>query len=182
MARSTRGKRETHSQVRVPRVGRRASKLDSYARMEAMDPNEIDDELRMAMRDASSASWSVRKEAGRRLAVRAEAPGVAEILQQLLLDDQDTAVTQATADALLGRRDRYGLRLILVAFFCASVPSFPESSTVDQLYSAIMSDSRWMTEVGREQLSSQLGELLLDSEESVRREAQKLLELSRRFD
>jgi hypothetical protein len=147
--------------------------------MGTMEPT---DELREAMRDASSASWSVRKEAGRSLAASAEAAGVAEVLQRLLLDGQDTAVTQATANALLARRDGYGLRLILAAFSCAREPSFPESSTVDQLYSAIMSDSRWMNEVGKEQITFQLGELLLDSEESVRGEAQKLLELSRRFD
>ncbi|WP_152646093.1 hypothetical protein [Streptacidiphilus albus] len=106
---------------------------------------------------------------------------MAEILQQLLLDLHDTGVTQGTANALLQRQDSYGLRLVLAAFARSREPSFPEPSTVDHLYSAIMGDLRWMTETGESQLVSQLEELTLDADDAVRVEARKLLSPSRGF-
>ncbi|WP_405771388.1 hypothetical protein OG539_41215 [Actinacidiphila glaucinigra] len=40
---------------------------------------------------------------------------MADVIHRLLLDAQDTAVTQETAVALLARRDSIGLRRVLLA-------------------------------------------------------------------
>ncbi|GAA2453854.1 hypothetical protein [Streptomyces macrosporus] len=85
-----------------------------------------------ALRDAASPSWSVRASAGRRLAAHADAPTAAEALHHLLLDAYDTAVTQETAEALLGRGDTTGLRLVLAALGRAE-----DAETGDHLYAAV---------------------------------------------
>src|SRR5262249_7835843 len=56
--------------------------------------------------------WSARAEAAQELARAAHRPDIAEILLTLLLDQHDTAVTDATCHALLNRGDIHGVRLI----------------------------------------------------------------------
>ncbi|CAL9619225.1 hypothetical protein SUDANB99_05780 [Streptomyces sp. enrichment culture] len=92
---------------------------------------EPHDPLGPALLDARSPSWAVRAAAGRRLAVAAREPGVAPVLHRLLLDDQDTAVTQETAEALLERWDVHGLRLVLAALAVA------DDDTGDHIDSAL---------------------------------------------
>lgn len=83
------------------------------------------DDLSSAFQDAASKSWSVRAAAGRRLAAHAEVGDAARILDLLLLDGEDTAVTQETAEALLGRGDVLGLHLVLKALAVAADPDVP---------------------------------------------------------
>ncbi|WP_326570234.1 hypothetical protein OIE69_02275 [Actinacidiphila glaucinigra] len=74
-----------------------------------------DQALTTAVRDADSPDWSVRAAAGRRLAASDKVDEMADVIHRLLLDAQDTAVTQETAVALLARRDSIGLRRVLLA-------------------------------------------------------------------
>ena len=76
---------------------------------------ENDSELAAAINAASSSDWATRADAGRQLAARAERSDVAEVLRGLLLDVQDTAVTDATSRALVQRDDVHGARLIAQA-------------------------------------------------------------------
>lgn len=130
-----------------------------------------------ARQDAESDSWSVRAAAGRRLAAHAEADDAARVLHLLLLDGQDTAVTQATAEALLRRGDVLGLRLALKALAVAANPNVPDwdASTMDEIYAAITGDPRWMSDDGCVQLGAQLGELTSDADASVAEEARRLV-------
>lgn len=129
-----------------------------------------DHELTAAMEDADSPLWSVRADAGRRLATSAELVGVADVLHRLLLDAQDTGVTQRTAEALLARGDTRGLRTVLAALFYAA-----EMGTLDQLSAAVDCDPNWMTEEGESRLVRQLQELTADDDAGVRSEAERLL-------
>ncbi|CAN5467173.1 hypothetical protein BH10ACT8_BH10ACT8_17020 [soil metagenome] len=63
----------------------------------------------------SADDWEERALLGERLARRLDAVPVRERLLQLLLDNRNTAVTYRTALALLDRRDRLGLELIVTA-------------------------------------------------------------------
>jgi hypothetical protein len=68
---------------------------------------------------AASGDYQDRADAGRALANFAEAPGSRETLVQLVLDTNDTFVTLTTAEALLRRQDRAGLRIVVQALFSA---------------------------------------------------------------
>ncbi|MFD8791469.1 hypothetical protein [Streptomyces vinaceus] len=127
-------------------------------------------ELTAAMKDADSPSWSVRAAAGRRLAAAAEVGDVSEVLHRLLLDAQDTGVTQETAEALLARADTEGLRIVLAALSCAA-----HTWTSDQLSAAVDCDPEWMTDSGERRLIQQLQELTTDDDAGVRSEAERLL-------
>ncbi len=61
-------------------------------------------------------AWEQRCEEAVRLAPRAGEPDIAGRLLTLLLDPEDTAVSQAAGDALLSRRDGTGLALFAAAF------------------------------------------------------------------
>jgi hypothetical protein len=61
-------------------------------------------------------NWQERSAEAQRLGPLAGNGHVDERLLELLLDPQDTAVSQAAADALLARRDVPGLRLYAHAF------------------------------------------------------------------
>ncbi|MET9241761.1 hypothetical protein [Nonomuraea sp. NPDC003709] len=128
------------------------------------------DSITSAVHEADSPLWSVRATAGRRLAAAAHVPEVSEILHRLLLDPDDTGVTQETAKALMQRGDAYGLRAVLAALACAQ-----GFETADQLWAEICGDPRWVTESGADQLVQQLRELTSDEDEGVRTEAQSLL-------
>ena len=65
---------------------------------------------------ADSSDWQARANAGDQLAAFAGDPAVDELLGRLLLDPDNTAVTVATAEALLARRDLVGLRVFTLAY------------------------------------------------------------------
>jgi hypothetical protein len=62
-----------------------------------------------------SGGFEERAQLGERLARQLDTEGDRDRVLGLLLDDEDTAVTYRTALALLERRDRLGLELIVVA-------------------------------------------------------------------
>ncbi|MFR9777712.1 hypothetical protein ACL02O_16850 [Micromonospora sp. MS34] len=80
---------------------------------------------------ASSPRWSDRATAGHDLARRAERDDIAELLLRLLLDEHDTAVTDATSHALLQRDDTHGVQLIAQAVAAAN------DEQLDHLYTAL---------------------------------------------
>jgi hypothetical protein len=135
-----------------------------------------------ALQDAESDSWSVRAAAGRRLAAHAAADDAARALHLLLLDGQDTAVTWATAEALLQRGDVLGLRLVLKALAVAANPNVPnwDASTMDEIYAAITGDPQWMSDDGALRRGAQLRELSSDADTSVAEEARRLLDEMRK--
>jgi hypothetical protein len=129
-----------------------------------------DQELNAAVPNAGSPAWSVRAAAGRRLAMSDKIDEVADVLHRLLLDGQNTAVTQDTAVALLDRKDTIGLRCVLLARSYAS-----ESWTADEIQAALDCDPDWMTTKGADRLIKQYRELATDQDVGVRDEAQRLL-------
>ncbi|MET8429576.1 hypothetical protein [Nocardia sp. NPDC004860] len=126
-------------------------------------------EQSIAIRDADSPAWSVRAAAGRRLAISARVDEVADVLHRLLLD-QDTAVTQETAVALLARKDIVGLRCVLLARSYAA-----ETSTAEEIQAALDCYPDWMTAEGADRLIKQLRKLTSDDDPGVRDEAQRIL-------
>jgi hypothetical protein len=93
------------------------------------------------------------------------------VLERLLLDAHDTAVTQETACALLERKDMYGLRAVLSARSRAE-----EWWTADELDAAIDTDPRWMADVEETaELIGQLVSLSSDDDTATRNEAHRLL-------
>ncbi|MFE2144273.1 hypothetical protein ACFXA3_21495 [Streptomyces sp. NPDC059456] len=130
--------------------------------------SELEDELTPFLQGAASASWSVRAASGRRLASAAELPGVSEVLHRLLLDGRDTFVTQETAEALLGRWDVLGLRLVLAALAGA------DDDAGDHLNAAITNVCRQSDE-GVERLAALCSTLTSDEDDAVSGEARRIL-------
>lgn len=64
---------------------------------------------------ADSSDWSTRVSAGQQLAAWADRDDIADVLRRLLLDRRDTAVVEATCQALLRRNDIHGTRLVAEA-------------------------------------------------------------------
>ncbi|MFG2293879.1 hypothetical protein [Streptomyces sp. NPDC048603] len=126
-----------------------------------------DDDLLSAMQGADSPSWSVRAAAGRRLAAGAEQPEAAAVLHRLLLDAQDTAVTRATAEALLARWDVCGLRLVLAALARA------DAQTGDWLEVALYDVCR-QSEEDLARLERLASELVSDPDPAIAGEALRL--------
>ncbi|MGA5098543.1 hypothetical protein ACPCAC_14455 [Streptomyces lavendulocolor] len=124
--------------------------------------------VRSALRDACSASWSVRADAGRRLAGMAQDAEVAAVLLRLLLDGQDTWVTQETAEALLERGDETGLRLVLAALTTA------DDDTGDHLHAAV-NDVCCQSDEGLERLGTLLAALTGDADPLIGEEAGDML-------
>ncbi|MDY0812670.1 hypothetical protein [Kitasatospora purpeofusca] len=129
-----------------------------------------DQELSTAIRNADSPAWSVRAAAGRQLAVSDRLEEATDVIHRLLLDVQDTGVTQETAVALLEREDTIGLRRVLLARSCAS-----ETWTAEEIQAALDCDPDWMTTEGADRLIKQYRELATDQDVGVRDEAQRLL-------
>ncbi|MFB8240138.1 hypothetical protein ACFC58_26695 [Kitasatospora purpeofusca] len=129
-----------------------------------------DQELSTAIRNADSPAWSVRAAAGRRLARSDRIDEATDVIHRLLLDVQDTAVTQETAVALLEREDTVGLRCVLLARSHAS-----ETWTAEEIQAALDCDPDWMTTQGADRLIEQYRELGTDQDDGVRDEAQRLL-------
>ncbi|MFI2612950.1 hypothetical protein [Kitasatospora sp. NPDC018619] len=129
-----------------------------------------DQELTTAIRDADSPDWAVRAVSGRRLAASDKIDEVASILHRLLLDAQDTAVVQETAETLLARKDTAGLRCVLLARSRAS-----ETWTADEIQAALDGQPDWMTTEGADRLIAQLRGLAADEDAGVCDEAQRIL-------
>ncbi|WP_327072478.1 hypothetical protein OG196_04350 [Kitasatospora purpeofusca] len=129
-----------------------------------------DQELSTAIRNAVSPAWSVRAAAGRWLARSDRIDEATGVVHRLLLDVQDTAVTQEPALALLERKDTVGLRCVLLARSCAS-----ETWTAEEIQAALDCDPDWMTTEGADRLIEQYRELAADQDVGVRDEAQRLL-------
>jgi hypothetical protein len=81
---------------------------------------DADSGLLATITAASSPRWSDRAMTGHDLARQAERHDIAELLLRLLLDEHDTAVTDATSHALLQRDDAHGVRLIAEAVAAAT--------------------------------------------------------------
>ncbi len=75
-----------------------------------------EDDRSEALLLAESLAWDDRVEAGRRLAALAGDPAIDAVLDRLLLDPENTAVTLETAEELLRRRDLPGLRVFAQAW------------------------------------------------------------------
>ncbi len=75
-----------------------------------------EDDRSQALLLAESRAWDDRVEAGRRLAGLAGDPEIDDVLDRLLLDPDNTAVTEETAKELLRRRDLPGLRVFARAW------------------------------------------------------------------
>ncbi|WP_225801240.1 hypothetical protein [Streptomyces sp. NK15101] len=136
-----------------------------------MPTTSTDDQLLGELIERShSPDWAVRAAAGRQLAASEQAGRGGEVLLRLLLDAHDTAVTQATADALLERGDILGLRHVLLALARAT-----SECTADELAAAFQGTPAWMTGEGLNRLLGQLRELSEDDDAGVRREALTLL-------
>ncbi|MFD7447173.1 hypothetical protein [Streptomyces sp. NPDC059909] len=133
-----------------------------------MTPSAPGDALSSALRDARSPSWSVRAAAGRYLAGAAEDAEVAAVLHRLLLDGQDTAVTQETAEALLERGDVCGLRMVLAALTRA------DDDAGDHLDAAI-NNVYCQSDEGLAQLDKLSSALVSDADASIGREADRIL-------
>ncbi|MEU6273689.1 hypothetical protein ABZ871_14975 [Streptomyces populi] len=129
--------------------------------------------LAAALRDSESESWSRRAAAGRQLAAWVEREEVGPVIERLLLDPHDTAVTQETAQALLERRYLVGLRAVLAALSRAE-----EWSTADQLDGEVLDYQSWMiADDRRDEFVDQLVGLAADQDEGVRDEALRLSRL-----
>ncbi|MET9427010.1 MULTISPECIES: hypothetical protein [unclassified Streptomyces] len=133
-----------------------------------MTLSDPDDALSSALRDARSPSWSARAEAGRRLAGAAEDAEVAAVLHRLLLDGQDTAVTQETAEALLERGDVLGLRMVLCALASA------DDDTGDHL-DAALTNVCCQSDEGLARLKELCSALVSDADASIGEEAGRIL-------
>ncbi|MER5382963.1 hypothetical protein ABT040_22215 [Streptomyces sp. NPDC002688] len=129
-----------------------------------------DQELSAAIQKADSPAWADRAAAGRQLAVSDRIEDLADVIHRLLLDPQDTAVIQETAEALLERKDTIGLRHVLLA--CSRATT---DDAVDHLGAALDCDPEWMTTEGADRLIKQLNELATDEDAGVRDEARQIL-------
>ena len=83
---------------------------------------------------AASDDYKDRADAGRALAVFAEAAQARETLLRLVLDRGDTFVTLTTAEALLRRQDAVGLAIVAEALASADAQ---QSSYVEEAVSAV---------------------------------------------
>lgn len=121
---------------------------------------------------ARSDVWSDRADAGRELAGFVGPDRVDEVVRSLLLDSRDTAVTEATAEALLLRADAAALRLFAFAWAVA------DDRNGDHLHGAL-SGRLFALSCGssadRDRFRAVLRELLIDADVVVRDSAQDLL-------
>ncbi|WP_329297213.1 hypothetical protein OG410_41950 [Streptomyces sp. NBC_00659] len=93
---------------------------------------------------------------------------MSEVLHRLLLDGRDTFVTQETAEALLGRWDVLGLRMVLAALASA------DDDTGDHLDAAILNVCGQSEEDG-ERLTALCSALTSDEDDAVSGEARRIL-------
>lgn len=120
--------------------------------------------------------WSDRMNAGRELSAFAGTAEVDGELRRLLLDPDNTAVTDATARALL-RGDVAALRIFAAAWVLAD----PETS--DHLYGCLseyLYELSCATSEGRVRYRTTLRQLLAAPEQAVQAGARELLDLAAR--
>ena len=85
---------------------------------------------------AESQSWQDRSRAGQELVAHIDKPMVDAVVLRLILDPKDTAVTTATADALLARGDLASWRIFVHAWaVAAEMPT--ETNHIDHLVSCL---------------------------------------------
>jgi hypothetical protein len=77
---------------------------------------------RAALAAASSPDWSLRARAGVDLVAWADDPHVADVLLHLVLDPDDTVVTDRTCAALLRRNDEPAIRVLARGWATADDP------------------------------------------------------------
>lgn len=85
---------------------------------------------------AESQAWQDRSRAGQGLVAHINEPTVDAVVLQLLLDAKDTAVTTATADALLTRGDLAAWQIFARAWAAARGMPSP-TNHIDHLYSCL---------------------------------------------
>ncbi|MEV4823595.1 hypothetical protein [Micromonospora sp. NPDC049274] len=95
-------------------------------------------ELETLLSLSESASWSDRGKAGSGLVAHVGEPTVDAAILRLLLDERDTAVTVATANALLARADLASWRMFVRGWAVATQRS-SMTNYVDHLYSCLNS-------------------------------------------
>ena len=138
-----------------------------------MTTDRTSDAVAAALHDAESESYAQRAAAGRQLAQWADCKEVAPVLDRLLLDAHDTAVTKETARALLERRDLIGLRFVLAALSRAQ-----ELSTADWIAGQVFCHESWMHFDGRaDEFEHLLTALTRDEDPGIRDEAHDLLRM-----
>jgi hypothetical protein len=121
---------------------------------------------------ARSDVWSDRARAGRELAGFVGLERVDGVVRSLLLDPRDTAVTEATAEALLLRADVTALRLFAVAWAVA------DDRHRDHLYGVLsgrLFDLSCGSSADRDRFRTVWRELLVDADAVVCRGTQDLL-------
>jgi hypothetical protein len=121
--------------------------------------------------------WSDRMDAGRELSAFAGTSAVDGELHRLLVDPGDTAVTDATAQALLRRGDAAALRVFAAAW------SLADAEIGDHLYGCLSRHHYKLACAAPEDRVRHrltLRQLLTDSEQAVRSGARDLLDLTAR--
>jgi len=113
--------------------------------------------------------WEGRALLGEQLAARLDALADRELVLRLLRDDRDTAVTYRTVLALLNRRDRLGLELIVTAVTRA------DENTNHWLSDAVGQFRARSLGADDEFLRVTLGQLTREASPSVRSAAEELL-------
>ncbi|MFE9693471.1 hypothetical protein [Micromonospora sp. NPDC005806] len=126
-----------------------------------------DSDLLATITAASSPRWSDRAKAGHDLARRAERDDIAELLLRLLLDEHDTAVTDATSHALLRRDDTHGVRLVAQAVAGAN------DEQLDHVYAAL--GQHLLPDGPTDRFITLCSELIQDPNPTVRNGTQRLL-------
>jgi hypothetical protein len=133
----------------------------------------VADAVAAALHDAESESYAQRAAAGRQLAQWADRKEVAPVLERLLLDAHDTAVTKETARALLERCDLIGLRFVLAALSRAQ-----DLSTADWIAGEVYCHQSWLLADGRaDELDHLLTALTGDEDPGIRAEAHDFLRM-----
>ncbi|MFJ6392456.1 HEAT repeat domain-containing protein [Streptomyces sp. NPDC091972] len=123
-------------------------------------------EWESALAAASSSSWERRARAGRDLASFADVPEAAEALVRLLLDDEDTAVTRRTAEALARVGTVAAVRLIALAVTGA------DGNHADWLQTGV--HDALAEADGVPDVAAVCAKLAMDQEEAVRRGAAEI--------
>lgn len=135
---------------------------------------DVDDLLLLA----ESQSWQGRSRAGQGLVARIGEPMVDAVVLQLVLDPKDTAVTTATADALLGRGDLASWRIFARAWtIAAKMPT--ETNHIDHLVSCL-NGAMYAASMNSETADTMMeivGQLSADEDETVKPAAEELRNL-----
>lgn len=127
---------------------------------------------------AESESWQDRSRAGQGLVAYLGEPVTDGVILRLLMDAKDTAVTVATADALLARADLVSWRMFARGW-AAAVEGTSMTNYIDHLYSCL-NGAMYVASLDAEKaaaLKGVVGQLLGDDDETVRSAAAELRNL-----